>query len=179
MKEEWRDIEGYEGVSQVSTLGNIKHLAKTVPNGKGGYHNYSERITKGYPVAEGYLRITLSKNGKSIQKRINRLVALAFIPNPENKKEVNHKNGKRWDNRKVNLEWNTSKENNDHARRTGLYNGKPKTPILQYDLQGNLIREWEGGIDAAKELKISKSGICSALKGKLKRFQGFIWKYKK
>lgn len=178
MKERWKDIEGYEGLDQVSTFGRIKHLSKTVPSGKGGYHHYTERITKGYPVAEGYLRVTLSKNGKQVSKRVNRLVALAFIPNPDNKKEVNHKNGKKWDNRAWMLEWNTPKENSTHARKTGLYKGKPKKPILQFDLKGNLIKEWDCGLNAGRKLKIARSGICLALKGKLKIFRGFIWKYK-
>jgi hypothetical protein len=105
MKEFWKDIIGYEGKYQISNLGRVMSTFK------GG-------ILK--PINnEGYLKVILCNNGKK-SFFIHRLVATHFIPNPENKQEVNHKKGIKNDNRASELEWSTRSENCTHAIRTGL-----------------------------------------------------------
>lgn len=103
----WKDIDGYEGLYEVSDLGRIKSLKRN-------------RFMNGYISL--YQEVKLTKNKSYIPFLVHRIVATEFIPNPENKEEVNHKNGIKTDNRAVNLEWNTPKENMEHAVRTGLKN---------------------------------------------------------
>lgn len=109
MKEIWHDIEGFDGKYQVSNLGRVRSFA---------YKN--ERILSLQKLSGGYFGVCLSKENKRHTYLIHRLVASAFIPNPQNKKEVNHKNGKKSDNMVDNLEWATPKENMQHALQNGL-----------------------------------------------------------
>lgn len=99
MQEIWKDIDGYDGKYMVSTWGRIKSA-----NG----------IMKPYKNHKGYLKIGLSKNGKSEKHRVNRLVAKAFIPNPYNLPEVNHIDGNKENNSFSNLEWVTGEQNRIH-----------------------------------------------------------------
>lgn len=111
--EKWRDIINYEGIYAVSDLGRIKSF--------GNYKSRKEKILKqNQGIINGYLRITLNINAKSRVYLIHRLVGIAFIPNPENKSQINHKNGIKYFNYKKNLEWNTCSENRRHAYKTGL-----------------------------------------------------------
>ena len=117
--EVWKDIEGYEGLYQVSTCGNIKSLPKVRRNGTGTYIQ-KERLLKPSNTSTGYKKVELCKDGKRKGFKVHRLVAIAFIPNPDNKPEVNHIDGNKINNNIDNLEWVTSSENSIHAYETGL-----------------------------------------------------------
>lgn len=110
----WLDIFGYEGLYKVSNFGRIKSLDK-----KSGIKHFKSHIRKIMIDKDGYCVIILSKLKKTY-KRVHRLVAIAFIPNPENKKFVNHKKGIKTDNRVSELEWVTQSENEKHAYKNGL-----------------------------------------------------------
>lgn len=116
MQELFKDIKGYEGLYQISNLGNVKSF-KPVSNGR----NLKPVYRKGYAT------ITLRKNGVSKIHRIHRLLAEAFIPNPKNLAEVNHIDGNKLNNNLSNLEWCTHLENMRHAFNTGLVERKPLT----------------------------------------------------
>ena len=119
----WKDISGYEGCYQVSNHGRVKSLARQCWNGK-TYYGIPEKILKPYLRNDNRLQVSLWKDGKAKSSKISRLVALAFIPNPDNKPEVNHKNGNTLNNHDWNLDWMTTAENDEHARQNGLKNDK-------------------------------------------------------
>lgn len=163
----WKDIEGYEGLYLISNMGRLKSIERVV---KGGYCNRyicikKERQRSIIYCGDGYGRVMLFKNGKHKGYLIHRLVGLHFIPNPENKPEVNHKFGFKKDNRASQLEWHTPMENMQHAHRTGLKkgvsgsaNGSAK---LVLDLQTGIFYE------TAKEAAVAKNYKYVGLSAKL------------
>lgn len=191
--EEWKDIKNYEGLYQISNWGRVKSLEKLVNAsnqcGKKHLRPVKERILKARVNKWGYYEVTLSKNSKTKTFRVNRLVAITFIPNPNNYPVVNHINGIKKDNSVENLEWCTYSENLKHAFRTGLK--KPTAPmkgkrgkelvhskeVIQYDLKGNLIREWECIATAQRTLKINNISACC--RGIRNKAGGYVWKFKK
>ena len=111
MGEIWKDIEGFEGLYQISNLGRVKSLERIVLQKNGRKRVQHELIRKPRKVYKGYLQIDLWKNHEYSAKRINRLVAQAFIPKPENKPIVHHKDHDKLNNHYSNLEWATPQEN--------------------------------------------------------------------
>lgn len=126
MKEIWKPIKEYEDSYAISNLGNVKSLERKVNSRWGKFRTIKEKILKPAITRDGYYYVDLKSHQKSNKQRINRLVAQAFIPNPENKPQVNHINGIKTDNRVENLEWTTQSENQKHAFATGL-NISPQT----------------------------------------------------
>ena len=163
----WRDVIGFENLYLVSNLGNV-------------YSIHSKKQLK-LKDNKGYYNVTLFKNGKRYYKIVHRLVAEAFIPNPNNFKEINHKDENKINNNVVNLEWCDAKYNLNYGKRRIIASLHIKKPILQCDLDGNVIKEWCGGIDASKELNIGHKGISRCANGLRNHYKGFKWvfKYKK
>ena len=167
MLEIWRDIKNYEGIYEVSNLGRIKSISR---NGT----IKENRILKPNKVM-GYSQVGLQKYGTRKHKKIHRLVAEAFIPNPENKKEVNHKDGNKANNCVDNLEWVTTSENQLHSYYELKNNIKS---VIQLSLNNEIIKEWESIAKVEQELKISNADICKCCKGKRKTAGGYKWRYK-
>lgn len=188
MREVWKDIEGYEGLYQVSNLGRIKSLEKTYSGINGTSIHRSEFIMK-MSCVDGYMKIRLHKDGKVENHRVHRLVAKAFIPNPENKPQVNHINTIKTDNRvwinedgsidyeKSNLEWCTGKENANnpltiqHFKNTGIH---PPKSIIKLTQDGYMLEHYK----SIKE--VEKDGIChrsigKVLQGLRKTTGGYKW----
>jgi hypothetical protein len=120
MEEIWKDIEGYEGYYQISNLARVKSLSRSIIRANGNIYNISEKFLNMGLNKDGYARVALSKNSKQTFMFIHRLVATYFIPNPDSKLEVNHKNGIKSDNSIQNLEWVSPSENVQHGYNIGL-----------------------------------------------------------
>lgn len=173
MVEVWKDIAGYEGLYQVSNMGRVKSLSK-----KCGRRTSKEKIMNPFISWDGYNLITFCKDGKTKHFRIHRLVAEAFIPNPNGLPCVNHKDLSTTNNAVDNLEWCTHEYNNTYAGRAIKTARKNMKPICQFDLNGHLIREWESGSKIQQELGYEKTHIYSCCTGKRKTANGYTWKFK-
>lgn len=166
----WKNVKDYEGIYYVSNLGNVKRI----------YKNKKERLLKPSFDKCGYLKARLSKNNKSIQKFIHRLVAEAFIPNPNNLPQVNHKNEIKTDNRVENLEWCTQKYNILYGTaKIREAKTKHRYYVEQYDLNGNFIKKWHSLKDIEKNTKYKKNNIQQNCLGNNKTAYGYLWKYVK
>lgn len=172
IEEEWRDIEGYKGKYQVSSMGNVKSLNY---NNTGG-----EKILKPGKNKGGYLYVNLWKNNKGKNVTIHRLVATAFIDNPKNKPHIDHINTIRDDNRACNLRWVTQKENNNNPISVSKLSGANSCrarKVLQFNKEGVLVREWDCMMDAERELGFSSGHISDCCLGKYKTAYGYKWQY--
>lgn len=172
--EVWKDIPGYEGKYQVSNLGNVKSLLAW--NGRYKRHIRREKLLKQRIAKCGYSYCVLCDfDGGKKAVRCHRIVAKTFVPNPENKAEVNHINGIKTDNRVENLEWCSTSENQSHAVANGL---KKTKPVLQYDRQGNLVKEWGSAKQIADAFCCHQNTISNCCRGVKPTAYGYIWRYK-
>ena len=168
----WKDIEGYEGLYQVSNMGRVKHL---------NFNNTGrEKVMKPASREDRYTVVSLCKGGKKKNCYVHRLVACAFIPNTDGKEEIDHINTIRTDNRVDNLRWATHKENNNNVltrpKHAGANNPKARK-VLQFTKEGVFIREWDCIRDASRKLGVGHQHISSCCLGKRKIAYGFVWKY--
>lgn len=122
MQEVWKDIKGYEGLYQISNLGNVKSLKRKSLN----FKCEKDKILINCKTSQGYEKVMLCKNKQVKNQMIHRLVAKAFIPNPNNLLEINHIDGDKTNNKVSNLEWCTRSENIKHAYELGLNYGSDK-----------------------------------------------------
>lgn len=181
MTEIWRDIKDYEGLYQVSNWGRVKSLWF----GK-------EKVLQPLKKTDGYLQVHLCKDGKQKTFLIHRLVTSAFLDNPDNLPEVNHKDEVKTNNfvgtpennfRDGNLEWCDRKYNNNYGTRNERdsktkINGKWSKPVLQFTLDGEFVREWPSMMEAQRNgFKHPKISLCC--QGKKPQYKGFKWEYKK
>lgn len=178
MEEIWKDVVGYEGLYQVSNIGRVKSLDMILPYER--HNKKATRIRRGKLLTfsktnSGYLRVIMANNGIHKLILVHRLVAQAFIPNQLNKREVNHINGNKTDNRVENLEWVSSSENKIHAFKNKLY--KSEKPIYQIK-NGKIINKFESGMDIKRKLGLSPQNIGKVCLGKRKSAYGYQWRYK-
>ena len=192
MLEIWRtavyDGEIYEGLYKVSNLGKILSL-NYKNTGKAELMNPSDN-------GQGYLKVNLRKNGETKTCLVHRLIAETFLPNPDNKPQVNHKDEDKTNNfvflnkdgtvnkEKSNLEWKTPKENSNHGTRNeriskakkGIPNIKLSKRVLQLSLSGELIREWESTNECGRN-GFNQGFIAACCRGEHKSAYGFKWCY--
>ncbi len=119
-----KDVTGFEGLYWANEMGDVYTYPKTWISGRCTKRTITERKLKTKKSRDGYIMINLLKEGNQKLYSVHRLIANTFIPNPENKPEVNHKNAIKSDNRVINLEWVTRKENVAHAKINGLMKKK-------------------------------------------------------
>lgn len=182
----WKDIEGYENLYQISNQGRVKSLIKNI-------------ILKQWDDKDGYQLVGMSKDKKKKTFKVHRLVAQAFIPNPNNLHLVNHKDEDKKNNTDENLEWcdhiynvnygtskermtnnlKNNKENNERITKIGLENSKKMSkPVLQYTLDGEFVAEYPSVREASRVLGFSNTCIGACCNGKRQTHQGYKWKYK-
>jgi hypothetical protein len=193
IQEIWKPIKNYEGLYEVSNLGRVKSLARVTLK----RHSISKQIMN-YPqkelimvgsISAGYPSVLLSKNNIPVNNLIHRLVATHFIHNPEDKEQVNHKNGNKKDNRVENLEWNTRSENQKHSYAVlGTKSNKSNLgrfgedsysskSVIKYSLNLERIERYGSMKEAAKQNNIGVTSISLCASNKQKTAGGFIWIY--
>lgn len=185
MIEMWKVIDGFGGRYEVSNLGHVRSYA----NGRHG-NKEASKVMAAKMTSPGYASVALRKpfsGGKAVYRMIHRLVAEAFIPNPEGKPQVNHKDGNKLNNRAENLEWVTASENSFHAFATGL--AKPSQhqkdvviarcsiPVVMLDKAMNEIGRFASAKEASEKTGADHSAIIKCCRGKLKSTKGFKWQY--
>lgn len=179
MKEEiWKDVKGYENIYQVSNTGKIKSLNYN--------HTGREKIMNPSVDKDGYQRVCLRKNRKFKNFRVHRLVAEAFIPNPNNLSFINHKSEIKTQNNVENLEWCDAKYNNNYGTRKERVaekqiNGKKSKPVLKIDpISNEIVAEYPSLREVQRQLGYSKGNIskCCNNKPKYNTAYGYKWKYK-
>jgi hypothetical protein len=175
--EEWKDIKDYEGLYQVSSEGRVKSLKR--------YHVKNDRILKTTTDKDGYSIVNFRKNGVMYTNKVHRLVAEAFIPNPENKPIINHKDEKKTNNVVENLEWCDYEFNNNYGTRNNNF----KKEVYQYSLDGELLGKYISSIEASKAVNGNPSNIANCCRGfifdkkrgkphKCITYKGYKWSYK-
>lgn len=173
--EEWRDIKGYEGLYQVSNEGRVKSLPRTWMCGRYGTvrHN-DEKMMKLCDNGEGYLRVNLSKNGKTKWYLVHRLVGEMFIPNPHNLPEINHKNECTTENSVENLEWCGRLYNINYGTRIT----KMSKPVEAVDDNGNIVYSFDSMREARRN-GFADANILACIKGIFEKAYKLKWRYKK
>lgn len=185
MTEEWRDIKGYEDLYQVSNLGRVRSLDRYE------FFSLGKRFRKGIIIKSsedknGYNRVSLTKDGKQKFFFVHRLVAEAFIPNPNNLPFINHKDEVKYNNCVDNLEWCTHEYNMNYGNRLqkcskSLTNRRDLSKsVLQFTLDGTFVAEYPSTMEAERMLGVNHSSISACCRGKkyLKTVGGYKWRYK-
>ena len=173
--EVWKDIEGYEGVYQVSSKGQVRSVDRDITQQKDGTvftRRMKGRVLKTQLINSGYELVNLSKGNIRDARTVHRLVARAFIPMEEDRKDVNHKDGVKTNNCVSNLEWVTRSENIQHAHDfiPRKSNGK-KVMCVE---TGDVFRTVE---EASRNMNLNRAAISHALNGRSKSSGGYTWRY--
>ena len=163
--EVWKPVVGYEGLYEVSNIGRVRSI---------NFHKSGKaKVMRPSLNTWGYLIVDLRKNNKRHSYAVHRLVALAFIPNPDNLPEINHKNEIKYDNTVDNLEWCTRKYNINY----GTAIKRRSKPIVQFDNNGNVVGKFKSIREASRYCQIDRHSISFCVNGKQKTSKGFVWKY--
>ena len=163
----WKEVCGYEGLYAVSSDGEVVSLPREVYNGHGKFRTKPKRLKQGYRAGK-YKTVHLSKDGTTEQFSVHRLVAIAFLENPDNLPEVNHKDENPSNNRVGNLEWCSHQYNIDYSK---------SKRVAQYEKSGLKIAEYKSIAYAARVSGISRTAINNCLTGWSNTAGNYIWRY--
>ena len=181
LNEIWKDIEGYEGLYQISNLGRIRSLdVRTYQRNKFGKFQYvlhKGKVLKAQKQRNGYLTIDLHRKGQFKRQTIHRLVAEAFIPNNDNNKYINHKDNDILNNKVSNLEWCTQKYNIKYAYDYGNKIPPNMRSINQIDNNGNIIATFISMQEAERKTNIRSANISKCCRKLRSRAGGYKWEY--
>lgn len=178
----WKDFPDFEGLYQACTDGQVRSVDHNTMGKDGEIHHIKGRILKPSTDKDGYLYVILLKNNIRYTKKIHKIIATTFIPNPNNLPVINHKNEIKDDNRVENLEWCTVQYNSNYGTvRDRIREKKHATmgiPIVQLTVNGDVVKIWKSAA-IASDFGYSRSCINSCLKGRNKTHKGFKWMYLK
>ncbi len=183
MEEIWKDVIGYEGYYEVSSTGKVKSLER-YKNDRGGKVKVGEKILRQQKTKDGYLQVYLSKDGLTKGFKVHRLVALAFISNLCEKKEVNHLNEIKTDNRVCNLEWVTNIENANWGTKQKRFAEKMRNykeyskPVIGISMIDGSTISFPSAQEARRK-GFSQGNINSCCRGERKYHKGYYWKFDK
>lgn len=180
--ETWKPVCGYEGLYEVSDLGNVRSLDRTVRN-KNGWAVKKGKTLAPASINSGYLKVQLWRDNVGQSHLVHRLVADAFLENPNHFSEVNHIDENKLNNCVTNLEHCNRAYNANYGtknqRMTQKRRGVPvgEQAILQYTKDGVFVNRYESALKAAKAVKGDNSGICKCANGTYRSSCGFIWRW--
>lgn len=177
MEEIWKDVPGYEGLYKVSSLGRVMSVSYNRTNRPAIRVLRADRL--------GYLVVTLHNNNHSKTFKVHRLVAIAFIPNPECFPCVNHKDEDKMNNNINNLEWCSYSYNNKYGNRPrkvlnahkAKKSSKAERAVVKLDTNGAVLEEFSSISEAARIIGIARESVRDAVRGKSKTCVGYIWRY--
>lgn len=160
----WKPVVGFENLYKVSNLGNVKSI-----------YRYKKQLTP-FKQKNGYLSVTIYKDGKEYFKLVHRLVAMAFIPNPFEKEQVNHIDEVKTNNQVENLEWMTSKENMNYGTARVRSNKAQGKSVIQMTMDGEALNQFDTENEAAIATGANRYKISAVINGHRKSAGGFKWK---
>jgi len=163
------------GIIEVSTFGRVRTLDRVVPRGK--YTQFVKGlILKQYDNGNGYLHVVLSMNGKTVTKKVHRLVAETFISNPDNLPEVNHKDCNRANNNVENLEWCTRSYNRQYREKYGVSQTEALgNPVFAINLETLEVSHFRSQSEASRKLGVFKQNVNNVIKGIIKQTGGYLF----
>lgn len=175
--EEWREVNDYKGLYQVSNYGRVKSLGRVM---RYNYYKYQRpRILRANILSDCcpyYVVHLTDRKGYEKNFRVHRLVAMAFIDNKDNLPFVNHKDENTINNCVYNLEWCTEKYNSNYGRRNSKLSNSKKKAVVGYCVETGEVVKYDSALDASKTGLFNRQNICDCLKGRLKTHKGYKWK---
>lgn len=177
MKEVWKQLSGFEGYYEISNLGKIRSLDRTIILKNGNKRKLKGKEVKQTKYKSGYLYIKISCNGKNLHARVHRLVALHFVNGrTKEKNQVNHINENKLDNRAENLEWCTNTYNNNYGTVIERRSKSQSKPVVAKNETGEIIYKYDSQSKAAKALNLSQGDISFSCRTGNK-YKGLYWNF--
>ena len=180
-EEEWKSVVGFEGLYEVSSYGRIRSIDRVIMRSNNTILTLKGSILPQYEYygnsTISRLKVNLSKNGNKYSRSVHRLVATAFIPNPDNLPQVNHKDENPKNNNVSNLEWCTCEYNHNYGTRNERHKKALQKRVNVYDLSGNYIKQYESIKHASEDLNLDPSSVTKVCKGKYRRHKTYIFRY--